>query len=48
MNAPATYCLGGTVDESHGLIKKDLSITGSRAADAAGSVQKWLSANGVQ
>ncbi len=28
-------------------VKKGLSITGSRAADAAGAVKKWLSANGM-
>ena len=29
-------------------IKKGLSITGSRAANASDSVKKWLSANGVR
>ena len=28
-------------------VKKGLSITGSQAANSAGSVQKWLSANGL-
>jgi multimeric flavodoxin WrbA len=28
-------------------IKKGLSITGSRAANASGAIKKWLSANGV-
>ena len=28
-------------------IKGGLSVTGSRAASASGSVKKWLSANGV-
>ncbi len=28
-------------------VKKGLSITGSRAADAAGTVKKWLADNGL-
>ncbi len=28
-------------------VKKGLSITGSQAANAKASVQKWLSANGL-
>ena len=28
-------------------VKKGLSITGSRAADAAGAVKKWLADNGL-